>query len=325
MNRNWKVLLDRLLQGESFEDLPEVFKRVGKYLLETKTNPVLRDRLLEFIAGKNHEERNNPSAGILVLTDWHVGNRGWQDMAYFEQTMERFKKNLRRFLSRYTREFRLATIDVVVLGDMMEYMVRKEDILGEWLDMSVNEKLIYAASHIIDVLEIVKEYSVANLLWITGNHSRVEHKVKFIRQDSLEDFLSAQVLLGCRDIMDFRTENEYGYLARQYFGRKIVFEHGHLKYSSSNNRPSYQSIIRRFFYLEDAVDNVDALVIGHYHNKIVMDVNKNTFIVAPSLIPTSHYASRRGLHTLPKQMFIVVTQDENTGRLKLSPIVDIWG
>lgn len=315
---NWDRLLKHLLMGAPLEELPEVFKRMGRYLQEAKENPIHKEMLLSFLL---EEEKRTRSVALVLLSDWHVGNQGYGSMENFEKIYNTFRRRLKSLLSRYHYRFPFFDIVVAILGDMMEYEMRKENILGEWNDMDIIQKVQYTQKKLEGIIEDVEEvmgYSPkVAVLW--GNHSRLQKEYVMAPQDTLEHVLG----LNLSQKYNVIFPNKQDYIALNILGRTVILEHGDGKYSMSLGRPSLNSIKQRFLYFDEVEKDVDVIITGHFHAKTLYDVNQRTFMVAPALIPTTHYGSRKGYYRQPKQSVVVLTNKEN--RLRVSPIFDVWG
>jgi len=320
MNKNVKKLLVRLKNNKSFSDLPEVFRRMGRYLKQVKNHPELKNYLLEFLT--TNEITPNHSHVLILLSDWHIGNKGWGNMPNFYKTVQKLEDNLIRVLRKYQMVFPFEAVSVIILGDMLEYVMRSEHILGIWNDIDITEKVNLTVEYIDDILNSV--YRVTSIrpdiYYLYGNHGRVTEKSLMIFQDTIEHL----VALKLSEKWIVKTPNSEEYIPLKIYGRTIILEHGHNKYGTSLGRPTINSIKRRFLYFDDVEENVDAIIIGHYHAKMILDLNERVFVVAPSLIPKTEYSVRKGFKLLPKQLVIIANRNEN-GRLKLSPCIDIWG
>jgi len=241
---------------------------------------------------------------IAVVSDWHIGALVKVDSNEynFEIANQRIDTYIKKII-RLALDHNVKHIDVVYMGDMLEhaYMRNSQAYHAEF---PVSKQMTLGGKLIIEMLIKLAQSFDVTYRGFSGNHDRINgDKVGNIDGDTGMVVVNEMVKLFVEtshignveyvEAKDFSAVLEVN-------GKMFKFVHGDLEKKADTRKIHDHSSRDRTVY--------DAIVYGHFHHHMVLEVGIDRFeIRCGSIKGSDDYSEKLGLGSAPSQLGIVVT------------------
>ncbi|HDR7263698.1 hypothetical protein [Bacillus sp. CH_203] len=251
---------------------------------------------------------NGDSRMIAVFTDWHLGALvDVEGNKYnYEIAMKRINETLNKIYAMAVSN-NVKQIDVVYCGDMLEhaYMRATQAYHAEF---PVSEQMTRGGKLLVQVLTELAKHFVVAYQGISGNHDRMNgDKNNNIDGDTgmvvVNQIVKVYIeTVGLDTLSYIEAHSPFSAQLLNVNGKNFRFEHGDLL-----KKDDWKKLAKRSF--DDGI-NYDAIVYGHFHHFMVLEVGVNKFeIRVGSIKGSDDYSKRLGIGSAPSQVAILVHEN----------------
>ena len=312
-NSQWKAKYKNAL--ETIADLEEMVGTLMKIPQSPVTVPI--------------EPRKNVSREIvpvIVASDWHIeetvsraSTNGMNEynLEIAEQSIKSFFSNAIYLVKREMRDSEINTVVVAFLGDIINGVLRDEDLQNNSLT-SIDAMTIARAWIYSGLKKLVDDTGVRiKVICCVGNHGRLTEKIFHSNQvhNSLEYLMYKTLERDFEKVpkIDFCISEAY-YVIQDILGMRVRFHHGHtIKFNGGIGGLSVP-VLRKIAQM-NLIEKADLDVCGHFHS---MQIFSNC-ILNGSLVGVNGYSMSLGLpYEPPRQLFFLI--DSKYGRTSVMPI-----
>jgi len=312
-NSQWKAKYKNAL--ETIADLEEMVGTLMKIPQSPVTVPI--------------EPRKNVSREIvpvIVASDWHIeetvsraSTNGMNEynLEIAEQSIKSFFSNAIYLVKREMRDSEINTVVVAFLGDIINGVLRDEDLQNNSLT-SIDAMTIARAWIYSGLKKLVDDTGVRiKVICCVGNHGRLTEKIFHSNQvhNSLEYLMYKTLERDFEKVpkIDFCISEAY-YVIQDILGMRVRFHHGHtIKFNGGIGGLSVP--VHRKIAQMNLIEKADLDVCGHFHS---MQIFSNC-ILNGSLVGVNGYSMSLGLpYEPPRQLFFLI--DSKYGRTSVMPI-----
>ncbi|STO12853.1 Calcineurin-like phosphoesterase superfamily domain [[Flavobacterium] thermophilum] len=244
---------------------------------------------------------------LLLISDTHYGkfaNNHWNQF-----NNDEFKRRMKVLISKtiqYSKEHRVKTLNVFILGDLIE------GLLHNITRITSTEDAVSQTIHISEILsevlcELANEFEQLKVYNCRGNHERaIQNKKEEIAKESFNDliiwYLKAR-LGNVKNIQFMNNEIDDEIIVADILGYKIFGVHGH--------RDKVSDVVQNLTLMTKIFP--DYVCMGHYHHHEENEVHGVEVIMNSSFAGTDEYTKNIRKTSKAAQKLIIFDKDE--GRL----------
>lgn len=240
---------------------------------------------------------------VLMMSDLHIGvtTSNFYNTYNIEIAAKRVSKLVEDTI-KYCKMFRITTLHVLNLGDMIHGLIHISARLEQQVDTV--QQVMIASEIIAQALNRLQEAAPrVTYRSCSDNHSRIiADKSQHVEKDNmgrLIDWYLAERLKNSS--IEFVHDNlDYGMgfftLAN---GKKVVFAHGHL----DNINTVFQNFVGA------TRECIDYALLAHYHSEKLKTFQGLKVFVNGSIVGTEQYALSKRLFNKPSQILLVFDND----------------
>ena len=263
---------------------------------------------------------------VIVASDWHIeetvsaaitNGMNEYNIDIAEKSATQFFVNSAVLVNQTKKNSTVRTVVVAVLGDIINGVLRDEDLQNN--SRTQIEAVTLARAMLYRGLKSLHEATGCKIRVIccVGNHGRLTGKIFPSNQvrNSLEYLLYKTLERDFRDHPKIDViVSEASYYIQDIFGVRIRFHHGHTFKFFGGIGGLAVPVLRKISQL-NLIEKADLDVCGHFHSMQIF----NNCILNGSLIGANGYSMQLGIpFEPPRQTFFLI--DSKYGRSVVAPI-----
>ena len=252
------------------------------------------------------EDEVSDSEGVLLLSDWHVGqftmnaNNSFNDVVLEQRVQKLEDKTIE-----YGKLHKVSRMHVFALGDFINGLIHVTTRINN--TENVIQQCMHASELLCDVISTLSEnFEDVSVYFARGNHDRVSANMKeSVTAESFFDLIQwylAARLEGIENVHLIENTVDSEIITADICGQKIFAVHGH------KDKPA-KAVQNLSLMLREIPDYV---FMGHFHSAAEREVQGAEVIVNSSLCGTDDYAVSIRKYSKPAQKFMIFNED---GRL----------
>ena len=252
------------------------------------------------------EEEISTNEGVLLLSDWHVGQFTMNiNNSFNDVVLEARVRKLEEKTIEYGKLHKVGRMHVFALGDFINGLIHVTTRINN--TENVIQQCMHASELLCDVIGTLSEnFEDVSVYFARGNHDRVSANMKeSVTAESFFDLIQwylAARLEGIENVHLIENTVDSEIITADICGQKIFAVHGH------KDKPA-KAVQNLSLMLREIPDYV---FMGHFHSAAEREVQGAEVIVNSSLCGTDDYAVSIRKYSKPAQKFMIFNED---GRL----------
>ena len=278
----------------------------AQHVQEEITKAIEKNIDLPVLHTKNPKRETGTQEGVLLLSDWHIGQYSKNFMNTFNSV--EFEKRIQKLVDKtieYGHQNHIKKLHVFSLGDFINGLIHVTTRIDNTED--VIHQSMRAAETLCRILgRLSEEFEIVNAYFARGNHDRVTaNKKESIAKESFFDIIPwyCQARLeGIDNIKLISNEYDDEIVVTDICGYKVFAVHGH--------RDKMSSVVQNLSTMLKIIP--DFVFMGHFHHGAESEINGAEVVVNGSLCGTDEYALNLRRTAKAMQKFMVFNEE---GRL----------